>query len=47
MIEAPEVADYGQYKQQIRQTAENRDGFSIGNAIRENSDIVDERFRSY
>ncbi|MGI9545333.1 MAG: peptidylprolyl isomerase, partial [Cyclobacteriaceae bacterium] len=47
IIEAPEVADYGQYKQQIRQTAENRDGFSIGNAIREHSNIVDERYKSY
>ena len=46
-IEAPEVADYGQYKQQLRQTAENRDGFSIGNAIRDHSDIVDERYKSY
>ena len=47
LIEAPEVADYNQYKEQIRQQRESRDGIAIGNAIREHSDIIDKRYKSY
>ncbi|MTI22161.1 foldase [Fulvivirga sp. RKSG066] len=44
---APEIADYSIYKTQMTQNARNRVGFSIGEAIKENADINDKRYKFY
>ncbi len=47
VTEAPEVADYSAYKNRIKQTADNRTSFGISQAIKENADIKDERYKFY
>ncbi len=44
---APQIADYSQYKQQLTQQYENGVGFSISNAVRENADIDDRRYKFF
>jgi peptidyl-prolyl cis-trans isomerase D len=44
---APEVADYATYKTQLEQGANSRSGYNISTAIKENSDIEDERYKFY
>ncbi|MCC5930306.1 MAG: peptidylprolyl isomerase [Cyclobacteriaceae bacterium] len=44
---APAIADYSTYKNQIEQQLENRTSFSIGEAIRDQADIKDRRYRFY
>jgi len=44
---APEIADYAQYAQQLKQQAENRTSFNIANAIKEFSDIDDRRYKFF
>lgn len=46
-IAAPAVTDYSQYKTQLQQGATNRSTYNIGTAIKENSDIEDERYKFY
>lgn len=43
---APEIADYGIYRTQLEQTAQSRN-YNVAEAIKENSDIEDERYRFY
>lgn len=47
VTEAPEIADYSSYKNRIKQMADNATSFSISEAIKENADIEDERYRFY
>jgi len=44
---APEIGDYSIYKQQVSQNIQNRVGFSIGEAIKENASIEDKRYKFY
>jgi peptidyl-prolyl cis-trans isomerase D len=44
---APEIADYATYKDQIQQRVAGRVGFNIAEAIKENADIKDERYKFY
>jgi peptidyl-prolyl cis-trans isomerase D len=44
---APELKDYSAYKSQLEQTATSMGGMNIAEAIRENSDIEDERYKFY
>lgn len=44
---APSIADYASYKTQLEQNAQNRSSFNIGEAIKESSDIVDQRYKYY
>lgn len=44
---APAIADYGLYKTQLEQSGANRTTYSIADAIKENSDIEDERYKFY
>jgi len=44
---APAAGDYGIYKQQLEQTAVNRNSIGISEAIKENSNIVDKRYKFY
>jgi len=44
---APAIADYTQYKTTLEQGANSRSSFNIGSAIKENSDIEDERYKFY
>ncbi|WKN32636.1 SurA N-terminal domain-containing protein [Porifericola rhodea] len=45
--EAPEIADYASYKEQLQRQASQRSGFNIAEAVREFSDIEDERYKFY
>ncbi len=47
LTQAPEIADYATYKEQLLQQANQRSGFNIGEAVREFSDIEDERYKFY
>jgi len=42
---APEIADYTTYKTQLEQGASGRSSFNIATAIKEDSDIEDERYK--
>jgi peptidyl-prolyl cis-trans isomerase D len=44
---APELQDYSAYKTQLQQNALNMSSLSIAEAIKENSDIEDERYKYY
>lgn len=44
---APEAGDYTAYKDQISQTVYSANSMNIGDAIKEGSEIVDERFKAY
>jgi peptidyl-prolyl cis-trans isomerase D len=44
---APSIADYTSYKAQLEQTTQNRSSFNIGEAIKEASDIEDQRYKYY
>ncbi|MEJ7647289.1 MAG: SurA N-terminal domain-containing protein [Chryseolinea sp.] len=44
---APSVADYGGYKTQLEQANVNRNSGGISEAIKENSNIVDKRYKFY
>lgn len=44
---APEIADYATYKDQIQQRVNGRVGYNIAEAIKENADIKDERYKFY
>jgi len=44
---APAIADYTQYKTTLEQGANSRSSFNIGSAIKENSDIEDERYKFF
>lgn len=44
---APSIPEYSSYKTQLEQNETNRSGFNIGTAIKENSDIVDKRYKFY
>lgn len=43
---APEIADYSVYKAQLQQTAQSR-SYNVAEAIKENSNIEDKRYRFY
>jgi peptidyl-prolyl cis-trans isomerase D len=44
---APAIADYSTYKTQLEQGNTNRSSTGIAEAIKENSDIVDKRYKFY
>jgi peptidyl-prolyl cis-trans isomerase D len=44
---APEIADYSLYKNQLEQNVRNRSSFNIAEAIKENANIADRRYRFY
>lgn len=44
---APATGDYTAYKNQLEQTAVNRNSIGISEAIKENSNIVDKRYKFY
>jgi peptidyl-prolyl cis-trans isomerase D len=44
---APEAGDYTAYKDQIKQTVYSSNSMNIAEAIKEGSDIQDERFKAY
>jgi peptidyl-prolyl cis-trans isomerase D len=44
---APAITDYTQYKNQIEQVNVNRNSVGIAEAIKENSNIVDKRYKFY
>ena len=44
---APEIADYATYKTQLEQTVRNQVSFSISEAIKDDANIKDERYRFY
>jgi peptidyl-prolyl cis-trans isomerase D len=44
---APAIADYSTYKTQIDQGNTNRSSYGIAEAIKENADIVDKRYKFY
>jgi peptidyl-prolyl cis-trans isomerase D len=44
---APELQDYSAYKTQLQENALNMSSLSIAEAIKENSDIEDERYKYY
>jgi peptidyl-prolyl cis-trans isomerase D len=44
---APSLTNYGVYKSQLEQSAINRNSSGIAEAIKESSDIVDERYKFY
>jgi peptidyl-prolyl cis-trans isomerase D len=47
LIEAPEIADYTSYKNQMMQRRSNRTSYLSAEAIKEYSDIVDERYKFF
>ncbi|MDF9799869.1 peptidyl-prolyl cis-trans isomerase D [Catalinimonas alkaloidigena] len=47
ITEAPEIADYSTYKEQLQQQANQRSSFNISEAVREFADIEDERYKFY
>ena len=44
---APSAGEYSAYKNQLEQTAINRNSVGISEAIKENSNIVDKRYKFY
>jgi peptidyl-prolyl cis-trans isomerase D len=44
---APALTDYTTYKTQLQQGDANRTSFAIAEAVKENADVVDERYRFY
>ena len=44
---APEIEDYSIYKNQLEQRYSGQVGYSITQAITENADIQDERYKFY
>jgi len=46
-IDAPVIADYSQYKNQLKQMQSNRIKYAVGEAIREASKIEDKRYKFY
>ena len=44
---APDVADYGQYKTQLKQSLSQRAAYYLGEAIKENANIKDNRSKFY
>lgn len=47
LTQAPEIADYSTYKEQLQQQANQQSSFNISEAVREFSDIEDERYKFY
>jgi len=47
LIESPEIADYTNYKNQIEQRRMSRTSYLASEAIKEYSDIVDERYKFF
>ncbi|MDN4165827.1 SurA N-terminal domain-containing protein [Cytophagales bacterium LB-30] len=47
LTEAPEIADYASYKEQVAQKRDGRQAFNITEAIKLNADITDERYKFY
>ncbi len=47
LIESPEIADYTSYKNQLLQRRSSRTSYLTSEAIKEYSDIVDERYRFF
>ena len=47
LIESPEIADYTSYKNQIKQRKSGRTSYLTAEAIKEYSDIVDERYKFF
>jgi peptidyl-prolyl cis-trans isomerase D len=47
LIESPEIADYTSYKNQLTQRRSSRTSYLTSEAIKEYSDIVDERYRFF
>ena len=47
MTQAPEIADYSTYKNQIEQRTSSRVSYSAGEAIKENANIKDLRYRFF
>ena len=46
LTSAPEIADYATYKEQIQQQG-SRTSFNITEAVEENADIEDKRYKFY
>ena len=44
---APEIADYASYKEQVHQQQGSRTSFNITEAVEENADIEDKRYKFY
>jgi peptidyl-prolyl cis-trans isomerase D len=44
---APAIEEYGAYKLPIQQNQQNRSSFGIAEAIKENANIVDKRYKFY
>lgn len=44
---APEASDYTDYKTQLEQNYQNRSGISIAEAIKDDADIVDKRYKFF
>ena len=47
MTQAPEIADYSTYKNQLEQRISGRASYNAGEAIKENADINDLRYRFF
>ena len=47
MIRSPEIADYSSFKDQVAQRRESRTSFELSEAVKEFSDIVDERYKYF
>jgi len=47
IVESPEIADYSAFKQEVLGQEQNRTSQNIANAIKENSDIEDNRYKFY
>lgn len=47
ITQAPEIADYSSYKEQIRQQQRQQSAFNIAEAIQDFSDIEDQRYKFY
>ncbi|MEK6479867.1 SurA N-terminal domain-containing protein [Catalinimonas sp. 4WD22] len=47
LTQAPEIADYSTYKEQLQQQANQQSSFNISEAVREFADIEDERYKFY
>ncbi len=47
LTEAPEIADYATYKDQLQQQRGSRVAFNIAEAVEESADIEDERYKFY
>ena len=47
ITQAPEIADYSTYKAQLEQRNSSRVSYNAGEAIKENADIEDLRYRFF